>query len=1303
MAGAEKIDRFKRALDFPFAFSNCSNKIWVLWNPDFTIDILEDKDQQVLLKLLYLNNPNIFYITVVYGKCDEALRMELWDDLRNTAERIQGPWGVVGDFNVITCCEEKQGGRPFRIEDCVNFLSCLADCGLQDAGFFGSNFTWCDNRDPPNTIWERLDRLVYNSEWFDTFGSTLVTHLSRTGSDHAPLLIHAGTEEMNFIKGLGDQCNWNPLQALHQKIKNVCSKLSAWSRIAFGDIYEEPKRLEILIRSLEEAMILDASAEIRMQLARARAEFSRFLILQDTILRQKARVRWLSEGDTNSAFFHGIIKGRRKRLNIQKIRDEDDNLFEGTAAIAEAAVDFFQKLFSPESTTDEPTSLNVIQSVVSDEDNRFLIAIPSREEIKEIVFQLDPDSAPGPDGLSGKFYQSSWPVIAEDVFLAVKAFFEGSTLPKFFTHTCLVMVPKVEFPQHFTDIRPISLCNVSSKIISKLLTARLSGLLPRIISPNQSGFVKGRAISENIILAQEIVNDIGKPVDGENVLLKLDMAKAYDRYSVIVNGGRHGFFQSGRGLRQGDPLSPSLFVLTAELLSQSLNQLNSNRRFIGFTMSNQGPQINHLAFADDTILFCNGGRTSIRLMLKTLAKYEAISGQKINKAKCSFSVAIKTDLETISRLETLTGMKYEPLPIKYLGCPLYSGRKKNEYFSAMVSKVINRVRGWHLKFLSTGGKAVLIRHVLLALNIHTLAAVHPTKGAIEDIERYLARFFWSGQDNNTRQHWIAWHKLCLPYDEGGANFRRVDDICKAFTAKQWWKLRTTNSFLSQFCRAKYGSINHLIFMKWVTGQSHSWQAMCKIKFEVEQHILWKVGRGNLSFWYDNWTNFGPLCSSLPDDAEYDNTRVCEVLRNGEWVWAVLRIPPPDAVKNLVNSVHIILNQELDDTAVWTPSTNGKFSVSSAWECLRQRNEVTAFDKSIWHKDVPFKKTFMTWRAAHNRVATVDNIGKFGIDLSTTCFCCPEPSMTPGEEDCEHLFYRGQFAQKLWSIFAGRIGIPFTGLNLRTMLSYCWKFKNKNSIASYVCKIMAPIIIWELWRSRCASKFGNEKPAVLRSKSLITFNIVQIMKAHFKGVAVGNTWEDICKLFDLKLVELCYKRVIWMKPPIPFVKVNSDGSCINSNCGGGGVVRYYTGKTLMAYSLPLGQGNSNWAEAHALLFGLQWCIEQGMSFIMGETDSLLIQKCTQGDWTVPWRISETISKIQTLIQGRGITIQHCFREANQVADKLASLSHHLQETHIYTSFDIMPRQIKGLLNVDRWQLPTFRARGKRPGVLTLEPP
>ena len=243
----------------------------------------------------------------------------------------------------------------------------------------------------------------------------------------------------------------------------------------------------------------------------------------------------------------------------------------------------------------------------------FLQEVPSMEEVRQVIFEMDGDSAAGPDGFTGKSFTSSWDIIGEDVYRAVQRFFCGEELPRRVTATSLVLLAKVARPKDFSEFRPISLCNFVNKIISKLLANRLAAVLPKIISENQSGFVRGRLISDNYMLAQELVSSIGRATRGGNVALKLDMMKAYDRvvwpflinvlrafgfgerwidmvwrlisnvwFSVVVNGLSYGFFKSTWGLRQGDPLSPAIFIIGAEVLSRSLNKLQSHRGFQGF-------------------------------------------------------------------------------------------------------------------------------------------------------------------------------------------------------------------------------------------------------------------------------------------------------------------------------------------------------------------------------------------------------------------------------------------------------------------------------------------------------------------------------------------------------------------------------------------------------------------------------------------------------------------------------------------------------------------------------------------------
>lgn len=253
--------------------------------------------------------------------------------------------------------------------------------------------------------------------------------------------------------------------------------------------------------------------------------------MQTSLLKVKTKVKWEEEGENSTKYFHSIIRQRRKKAYLHRIKNEEGTWVQGKEQMAQAAEAHFSQLFSQPVEDKEFSILKRIEKSITTEYNELLIKIPTITEIKEAVWSLDPTSAARPDGFNGSFYQSCWDIIVVDLCNMVYQFFGGSNLTKFYTHTCLVLLPKVESPSNFSQLRPISLSNFSNKIISRILTSRMTGLLPRLVSENQTGFIKGRLITENILLTQEIVQGINKRNLGGNIVIKLDMSKAYDRLS----------------------------------------------------------------------------------------------------------------------------------------------------------------------------------------------------------------------------------------------------------------------------------------------------------------------------------------------------------------------------------------------------------------------------------------------------------------------------------------------------------------------------------------------------------------------------------------------------------------------------------------------------------------------------------------------------------------------------------------------------------------------------------------------------
>ncbi|XP_049405105.1 uncharacterized protein LOC125868520 [Solanum stenotomum] len=531
----------------------------------------------------------------------------------------------------------------FNMKKIFEFISMIEVCGLVDLGYTGPPFTWCNQRATQARVWKRLDRSMVNNKWLEVMPQTTIEHLPSVGSDHSPLLmemIRKNESHTKYFKIL--QC-WVDNDNFMKTVQDCRDR--------------EVTGIEETIRKAEEELLTNNTEDCRKQLHLMNANYIRFLKLEESILKQKTQLQCFKEGDANTKYFHALMRGRRGRLFLHKICTDDNVWIQGDDQIAQE--------------------------------------MPTLEELKQVVFAMNPNSAPGPDGIGGKFYQACWNIIKKDLLAAVQSFFCGHIMPKFMSHACLVLVPKIEQPNRFTDLRPISLNNFSNKIISKLLSMRLANILPLLRSENQSGFVRGRSITENIMLAQEITHRIKRPKEGDNVVIKLDMTKAYDIvswsftslvlrrfgfgeffidliwrimsnnwYSIIINGHRYGFFHSTRGLKHG------------------------------FSMESKGPQINLLSFADDVIVFTSTDRQSMKLIMDTLEEYEHTSDQLINKEKSHLMVPTNTPQDIITIIQEVTGFYQKDSPITYLGCPIYIGRQRIIFYSQLVDKVSKKICGW---------------------------------------------------------------------------------------------------------------------------------------------------------------------------------------------------------------------------------------------------------------------------------------------------------------------------------------------------------------------------------------------------------------------------------------------------------------------------------------------------------------------------------------------------------------------------------------------------------------------------------
>ncbi|XP_035551721.1 uncharacterized protein LOC118349890 [Juglans regia] len=644
--------------------------------------------------------------------------------------------------------------------------------------------------------------------------------------------------------------------------------------------------------------------------------------------------------------------------------------------------------------------LDKMERKVSHEMNVELIKSFTAVEVLQALKEMHPNKAPGPDVLN------------------------HGEMPQALNHTFITLVPKKKSPQTVNDLRPISLCNVAYKLIFKVIANRIKQVLLVIISDTQSSFIPGRLITDNVLVAYEVLHYLKRKKKGKKgfMSIKLDMSKAYDRvewsfiesvmsklgfhekliqlvmmcvrtptFSILINGSPTGLIVPSRGLRQGDPISPYLFLLCTEGLISLLREAERTNVVTGLQICHGAPKLNHLLFADDSLIFCNADmETNVRLQT-LLEQYEVSSGQQLNREKTTmvFSANVNQhNKQAIMNLWCSTQLQHYD---KYLGLPPVVGKSKSRAFASIKHKVWLKLQGWKGNMFSQGGKEILLKAVAMAIPSYAMSCFKLPPRLCSKIESMMARYWWGQKQEERNIHCLSWKKMCNLKFVGGMGFKELEVFNMALLAKQAWRLLQNQDI-------SLGG-----------NPSYAWRGIWEAKRLLVQGGRWNVGNGSLihilnDVWIPGFRNLRQALGneqSIEHSSQLDNQVFSLIDQSTKW-WDIAKVR---ALFN-PNMVEAILRLHPSHTGaadhwMWEHEKSGSFSIKSAYSFFKTILEsehgesssgalMKKFRTALWKLQVPHKVKVFAWRACKDSLPTKANLIKRKLDIEGKCCFCQHP-------------------------------------------------------------------------------------------------------------------------------------------------------------------------------------------------------------------------------------------------------------------------------------------------------------------------
>jgi len=591
-------------------------------------------------------------------------------------------------------------------------------------------------------------------------------------------------------------------------------------------------------------------------------------------------------------------------------------------------------------------------------------------------------------------------------------------------------------------------------------------------------------------------------------------------------------------------------------------------------------------------------------------------------------------------------------------------------FQGVLEKVEQRLAGWKSKCLSLAGRITLIKSTLTAIPAYIMQSTRLPRSLCDDLDKRVRRFLWGGTELIRKPHLVAWDIVTKEKTCGGLGIRSMRQLNSAFLMKLGWRLHSEPSALwVRLIKEKYMRGNDLFHRM---GQHHfrtnAWRGIMETMESTEKGLGMALGDGrNTAFWEHRWLDGRRLVdhaiAPIPAPIYYSRVRDFWEPLTG-WDWTRLSPYLPQVILDRMSSFDLG-DEVIEDTPLWTASNTGSFTIASAIKILRGLDTLTGVQWNwVWKIRLPYRIQVFLWLLSHRRLLTNAERHRRKFSPDPLCGVCFEEA-----EDLDHLFRRCPTAQAVWQALHS-CGLNSTATEATFHDWFQANFHGNHVDPQWPRKFA--IILWFLWKWRCSTCLGSMEFIPFDKGTFLTHQIQRILDSldSQTPAAAGRG---------------CSERWIhWDGPEPGWHVLNTDGASQGTvgRAGAGGVVRGERGEWIIGFSEPLGRCPALQAELRAVLRGLRIAKEMGTRKLWVQVDSRVVVTLLT---TMGFRRSEyhgLIHQCRTLLAWEcwETRITHCFREANQVADRLANIG--VQGSPGVTMYSRPPREVHEALFSDR---------------------